>query len=1390
NDIIIYDDEYVIYQLDQQRLLYIVEVSWILKNELNIELERLSIIHDKENLFKKNEIPTILIDDDKIIEIAEQDYGLICPSTGKLIPLKSFHIRAQIIDTTVEVVLYQVYQNTSSIPIEAKYVFPLDENSIVCGFEAHINNQIIKGIVKEKEQAKQEYKQAIEKGYGAYLMHQEEAQVFSVAVGNLPAHNEVIIKITYVAELEIENNDIIFRFPAKMALWQSKKAIESKDQSILQSISIIDEKIQFSLKVSIRMPYKILKLFSPTHRLRRKLTDCIAMIELVDKILFDQDFILSITLNNPNLPRISNEISNNEDSQVSMLTFYPQFQTLINSNEQIEIIFIVDVSNSMDNSQIQQAKQLIHLFLMNLKVDDEKTYFNIIFFGSDNDECFPISMLTTKENLDKAKYFVLHSPVYRGSTNLFAVFHRYSLLPSTLSSNFGRQFILLSDGHIHDLNSILILFKHQSTMQHDRLFTCSIGNIANKHNLKQLTNEANGGGLLTIFDSNYRSKWKIKVLNILDKIQQPCITNISIDWNGSLNKEQKFHIQAPKMIRSLFNGMRLTVYRFIENCHKATLTAIINGQEFVTTVFNSPITNTKGNILHCLTTRAIINDYDNGLWNVDESENELIKIQYKRDLIDLSIKHCVISPYTSFVAIEERNIEINQNHLSSIRNVRLLDIMFERDNDLLPYMSWDGDISNLTLIKQKLIDARILLQCASFQSKKETIVDIEKLCQKISYRTGGDEKFNTMMTIIRTYRYSLSEYDQADEIEEKMRHDIIIEMINATAEERQILEEQCFANNFIISNDQFKSLAEHNSTDFSIANNTKISADQLTEEQIAEFKEAFFLFDKHGDGTITTKQLGTVMRSLGHNPTEIELQNMIDEVAADGNGTIDFPEFLTMMVRKMKDTDSEEEIREAFNVFDKNGNGIISIDEFRHVMTNLGEKLTDEELDEIVREADVNGGVDLTVLFGSSNHAADKSVSTSDKSKSYERSENIEISPNILSFDADKREENLQVSANESKNSLSASSIQHYKDDIITLTCKNVESKFNICDLLLLDVCPLSLGIEDIYGNMHILIHRNTTIPVQTQFYQIFTNAYAYQTSVNIRIFEGEHKLTKYNMFLDEFSLFGLTNNFFDQILKIGVRMNIDVNGILHVDVEETCSGAKALFILSSDKPRMSKEDIEKHITFVESCTNFIVDDDDKSNDSLYPLDGQITNIPHNFSDKLDPSFDQKVKITFLRKMKDIQSTTRIIEELLKLQSEDGTFILNPNLANVFHIDPNNLNHIEIYLYKQGFNLLALNIQNEIYRLIGTGIILLWFILQLPSLHQYTNQFLSNIDEIKIDLCNFFPDNIIEHINKAIEFYRQTSQCNDIYCKQLGLDDSSWNMFIQRIFIGLNNINH
>lgn len=125
--------------------------------------------------------------------------------------------------------------------------------------------------------------------------------------------------------------------------------------------------------------------------------------------------------------------------------------------------------------------------------------------------------------------------------------------------------------------------------------------------------------------------------------------------------------------------------------------------------------------------------------------------------------------------------------------------------------------------------------------------------------------------------------------------------------------------------------------------------------QEKEYREAFNLFDSDGDGTITSKELGVVMRSLGQTPTEAELKEMIAEVDANKDGTIDFKEFLGLMATQTKERDSEEELREAFKVFDKDGNGFISAAELRHVMTSLGEKLTDEEVDAMMKEADTDG---------------------------------------------------------------------------------------------------------------------------------------------------------------------------------------------------------------------------------------------------------------------------------------------------------------------------------------------------------------------------------------------------------------------------------------------------
>merc|ERR1712137_131632 len=129
----------------------------------------------------------------------------------------------------------------------------------------------------------------------------------------------------------------------------------------------------------------------------------------------------------------------------------------------------------------------------------------------------------------------------------------------------------------------------------------------------------------------------------------------------------------------------------------------------------------------------------------------------------------------------------------------------------------------------------------------------------------------------------------------------------------------------------------------------------LTEEQKQEIREAFDLFDTDGSGTIDAKELKVAMRALGFEPKKEEIKKMISDIDTDGSGTIDFQEFLEMMTAKMSQKDSREEILKAFRLFDDDETGKITFRNLKRVAKELGENMTDEELQEIIDEADRDG---------------------------------------------------------------------------------------------------------------------------------------------------------------------------------------------------------------------------------------------------------------------------------------------------------------------------------------------------------------------------------------------------------------------------------------------------
>jgi len=151
-----------------------------------------------------------------------------------------------------------------------------------------------------------------------------------------------------------------------------------------------------------------------------------------------------------------------------------------------------------------------------------------------------------------------------------------------------------------------------------------------------------------------------------------------------------------------------------------------------------------------------------------------------------------------------------------------------------------------------------------------------------------------------------------------------------------------------------------------MADDNKESEVVISDAEREEFNDAFKLFDKDGDGTITVDEIYSVFTDLGFKKyTKDDVQKMVKAVDADGNGTIDLDEFIALLRSKRNGKYAkmtpEDELKEAFKIFDGDNNGTIDADELSKVMTALGEKLTKSDIEFMIKCVDIDG--DKTIDF-------------------------------------------------------------------------------------------------------------------------------------------------------------------------------------------------------------------------------------------------------------------------------------------------------------------------------------------------------------------------------------------------------------------------------------------
>ncbi|NXC42205.1 PARP4 polymerase, partial [Penelope pileata] len=673
------DDEFVVYNTAQVKIRYVVKFC-LAEDQIKPFQPGTGVEMEQDN---ESESQCHLQDESYALPSANISNTVktgLQDSLGNPVPLEGFHIKARIIDFVAQVVLFQTYTNQSSSPIEAKYVFPLDDKAAVCGFEAFVNGVHIIGKVKEKKQAHREYRKAVSQGDGAYLMDQDAPDIFVVSVGNLCPNSTVLIKITYITELSCQNGCITFHLPASVSPWQQDKALKENTQDTIKKVSVKQVrtlKNGFSLDMSIEMPYSIERLHSWTHKLKIKKTECKAVIKTVENSSLDSSgFGLDIWFSHAYLPRMWVEKHPNKSSEACMLVFQPEFEAAFDEEQlSSEIVILLDCSHSMAGSTLLQAKQIA---LHALKELGSRLNVNVIKFGTNFIECSSFSKNTTKDLASLAE-FITSATATLGNTDLWKTLRYLSLL---FPSQGHRNILLISDGHIQNESVTFQIVK--DNVHHTRLFTCGVGSTANRHMLRSLSQY--GAGAFEYFDSKSKYNWETKIQSQVSRIFSPGCSSVSIKWQ-QFDTDAPKPMQAPAQIQSLFTKERLLVYGFVPHCTQATLRAIINDRELQTVVSTTELQKTTGTVLHKLTARAFIRDYEDGILHENETEHEMKKQILKNTIIRLSLENSIITQFTSFVAVEKRD----EKEIFSADVPNILEIIAQEDVDFLPYMNWDQE---------------------------------------------------------------------------------------------------------------------------------------------------------------------------------------------------------------------------------------------------------------------------------------------------------------------------------------------------------------------------------------------------------------------------------------------------------------------------------------------------------------------------------------------------------------------------------------------------------------------------------------------------------------------------------------------------------------------------
>lgn len=397
------------------------------------------------------------------------------------LPQVDLESHTTILATTSSTKLKQTFSNPGTQTLkEVKYTFPLYDGVSVGSFKCTVGENVIVGIVKERNQARADYNTALAKGQTAGLFEQniDAADVFTTSVGNVPPNQNVVVEITYLGELknDAETNGARFTIPTQIA---PRYGSQTLTHSTAPSASASGG-IKITVDVELEQGVSLRGIQSPSHPIAVTMGRTSTMMEDDDTFEsnlgssalalgsteLDKDFVIVVQAKGQDIPRaILENHPTIPNQRALMATLVPKFNI---PNEHPEIVFVVDRSGSM-GGKMRLVVDALKVFLKSLPVSVK---FNICSFGSHHDFLFDRSKTYDENSLKTAMDHVQRFEANYGGTEMLGAVkdvlkQRYNDL--------SLEVMLLTDGEIWNQDA---LFTEINNAKNARFFTLGIGSAA------------------------------------------------------------------------------------------------------------------------------------------------------------------------------------------------------------------------------------------------------------------------------------------------------------------------------------------------------------------------------------------------------------------------------------------------------------------------------------------------------------------------------------------------------------------------------------------------------------------------------------------------------------------------------------------------------------------------------------------------------------------------------------------------------------------------------------------------------------------------------------------------------------------------------------------------